>query len=126
MKRLRKHFGIEGEESSQETTMEQLRYAKMVSGYVNRSAENTLWESKCLVRALTAQRLLRRKKIDSTLYLGVGKENDKMIAHAWLRCGTLFVTGGDGSGFAIVAKYKMAATLEVARRQDRSSTTMNE
>lgn len=110
MRYLRKHFGVEGEESSQVATIEQLRYAKMISGYVNRSAENTFWESKCLVRALTAQRLLKRRNIDSTLYLGVGKDKDKMIAHAWLRCGSLSVTGGDGSGYAIVARYKVLAS----------------
>ena len=110
MRYLRKHFGIEGEESSEVATLEQLRYAKMISGYVNQSTKYTPWESKCLVRALTAQRLLKRRKIDSTLYLGVGKDNDKMIAHAWLRCGGISVTGGDGSGYAIVARYKMAAS----------------
>lgn len=107
MKYLKKHFGIEGEESKEEAKIEQYRYAKMISDYVNRSSNHTLWESKCLVRALTAQKLLNRKQIDSTLYLGVGKEEDKMIAHAWLRCGRMYVTGGDGSNYAIVAKYKM-------------------
>ena len=107
MKHLKKKFGIEGEESKAEATIEQYRYAKMVSDYVNRSSEKTLWESKCLVRALTAQKLLKRKQIDSTLYLGVGKEDEKMIAHAWLRCGRMYVTGGDGRNYAIVAKYKM-------------------
>lgn len=106
MKYLRRLFGKEGEESSQEATIEEYRYAKTISIYVNRSAEKTIWKSKCLVRALTAQKLLHRKNIDSTLYLGVGKENDKMIAHAWLRCGRFYVTGGDGSGYAVVAKYR--------------------
>lgn len=107
MKYLKKKFGIEGEESKEEATIEQYRYAKMISDYVNRSSNHTLWESKCLVRALTAQKLLNRKQIDNTLYLGVGKENEKMIAHAWLRCGRMYVTGGDGSNYAIVAKYKV-------------------
>ena len=107
MKYMKKTFGIEGEESIEEATVEQYRYAKLVADYVNRSSEHTIWESKCLVRALTAQKLLKHKKIDSTLYLGVGKNEEKMIAHAWLRCGRMYVTGGDGSGYAIVAKYKM-------------------
>ena len=29
-----------------------------------------------------------------------------MIAHAWLRCGQIYVTGGDGQGYAVVAKFK--------------------
>ncbi|MCA5963741.1 lasso peptide biosynthesis B2 protein [Blautia sp. RD014234] len=68
---------------------------KKVSYAVDQVCQKTKWESKCLVRALTAQKLLRRKKIATTLYLGCGlDENGKMIAHAWLRCGKMYVTGG--------------------------------
>lgn len=108
MKQIKKSFGIEGEESKADEIIEHYRYAKLVSDYVNRSSEHTIWESKCLVRALTAQKLLKQKRIDSTLYLGVGKEEEKIVAHAWLRCGRMYVTGGDGSGYATVARYKMA------------------
>lgn len=54
----------------------------------------TPWESKCLVKAITAQLLLRIWRTPSTLYLGVSKDASKMlIAHAWLKCGTLILTG---------------------------------
>ncbi len=106
MKYLRKHFGVEGEESSHEGNKEDYRYAKLVARHVNRSANNTPWESKCLVRALTAQSLLKKKKISTTLYLGVGTEDGKMTAHAWLRTGELYVTGGNGEGYAVVATYR--------------------
>lgn len=106
MKCLRKHFGVEGEESSVEGTAEDYRYAKLISAYVNRSANNTPWESKCLVRAWTAQRLLKKKKIPTTMYLGVKTEEGKMLAHAWLRTGSLYVTGGNGEGYATVARYR--------------------
>jgi len=106
MKYLRKHFGAEGEETSMEGTTEDYRYAKLISRYVNRSADNTPWESKCLVRALTAQRLLKKKKIPTTMYLGVKTEDGKMLAHAWIRTGSLYVTGGTGEGYAMVAKYR--------------------
>ena len=29
-----------------------------------------------------------------------------MIAHAWLRCGQMYVTGGNGSSYAMVAKFR--------------------
>lgn len=106
MKYLRRTFGAEGEESSEDGTEEEYRYAKLVSRYVNRSADKTPWESKCLVRALTAQRLLKKKKIANTLYLGVKTTDGKMLAHAWLRTGKLYVTGGNGEGYAMVAKYR--------------------
>ena len=93
-------------ESPQEETMENLRKAKRVSTHVNRITEHTLWESKCLVRAMTARKLLKEAGIHSTLYLGVGKDEGKMIAHAWLRCGQMYVTGGNGSSYAMVAKFR--------------------
>ncbi len=54
------------------------------------------WQSKCLVQAMTAKRMLERRGIETTLYLGVLKEGEDMKAHAWLRCGPCFITGGNG------------------------------
>jgi hypothetical protein len=80
---------------------------KRIGWAVNIISRNTPWESKCLVKALTAQVLLKQRKISSTLYLGVakGKEN-KLIAHAWLRSGKYIITGGDERIlFTEVAKF---------------------
>lgn len=105
-KKLEKKWGQRGEESPEEDTAWNYRYAYDVSADVNRIAEKTPWKSKCLVRALTARYFLRRKGIITTLYLGVGKDgNGKMVAHSWLRCGKLYITGGNGEGYATVAKF---------------------
>ena len=62
------------------------------------SCNRTPWESKCLVRALTAKKMLNRRKISCTMYMGVALQSDGgMVAHAWLRCGNVFVTGGNGA-----------------------------
>lgn len=106
IKYLRKHFGIEGEESPKEGRWEDYRYAKLIARHVNQSANNTPWESKCLVRAWTAQSLLKKKNIPTTLYLGVGTEEGRMVAHAWIRTGELYVTGGNGEGYAVVATFR--------------------
>lgn len=101
-----RYWGRSGEESPEMETGENYAYARLVSKHVNRVANKTQWESKCLVRALTARKLLLRKGITCTLYLGVGKDEEgKMVAHAWLRCGEYFVTGGNGAGYAMVAKF---------------------
>lgn len=98
-------FGVRGEESPAEETRENLKTARIIGYHVDRVTEHTPWESKCLVRALTAGRILKKRHIASTLYLGVGKDNEKMVAHAWLRCGQLYVTGGNGAPYAMVAKF---------------------
>lgn len=102
----KKHWGVEGMESFEEATMDEYRYAKKVAYAVTQVCGKTRWESKCLVRALTAQKLLKKKGIHTTLYLGCGyDENGKMAAHAWLRCGKIYVTGGNGQGYAVVDKF---------------------
>ena len=103
--KLRKNWGKEGEESPETATMEEYRYAKRVSYAVDHVCNKTKWESKCLVRALTAQKLLRKKGIPSTLYLGCGLKDGEMVAHAWLRCGKMYVTGGNGADYATVDKF---------------------
>ena len=103
---LEKMLGERGAESTVEEPVETLRYAKRVGIHINRITEHTPWESKCLVRAMTARKLLKQKGIHSTLYLGVGKDDGKMVAHAWIRCGHLYVTGGNGNGYAMVAKFR--------------------
>lgn len=107
-KKLRHKWGIPGEETPMDATLDDYRFAKRVSYAVNQVCNKTKWESKCLVRALTAQRLLSEKKIDSTLYLGCKEENGKMVAHAWIRCGKMYVTGGNGAadGYAVVEKFR--------------------
>lgn len=107
--KLNKKWGIEGVESPAEASLEEYKFAKKVSYAVNQVCSKTKWESKCLVRALTAQKLLTEKKIDSTLYLGCKEdENHKMVAHAWIRVGRAYVTGGDGvaQGYGVVDKFK--------------------
>lgn len=105
--RLQKHWGLRGGESPSEETREVYRYAYRVSYAVDRICTRTAWESKCLVRALSAQKLLKQKGIQSTLYLGCKLEDGKMVAHAWLRVGAMYVTGGTGEGYAMVDKYSV-------------------
>ena len=104
--KLERMMGERGEESQTEETLENLKRAMRISTHVNRITEHTVWESKCLVRAMTARKLLKEEGIHSTLYLGVGKDEGKMIAHAWLRCGQMYVTGGNGKDYAMVAKFR--------------------
>lgn len=93
--KLKHHWGTENMESPEDETRENYKYAFQVSQNVSRVCYKTRWESKCLVRALTAQKLLTQKGIHSTMYLGVNHADGKMTAHAWLRVGKYIITGGD-------------------------------
>ena len=67
----------------------------------------TFWESQCLVKALAAMKMLEKRKVDSTLYLGTARDEDgKMVAHAWLRSGSFYVTGSEGmERYTVVGKF---------------------
>lgn len=84
-----------------------LSYIRDVQYAVMGVCNHTPWESRCLVQALTAKKILNRHGYACTLYMGVGKDqNNQMIAHAWLRCGNRFVTGGNGFlHYAVTGTY---------------------
>lgn len=67
----------------------------------------TVWESKCLDKAIAAGKMLQKRGIESTLYLGTAKnENAELIAHAWLRSGPFYITGAEGMNrFTVVGKF---------------------
>lgn len=94
--KVKKSLGDKGIESDLNEGIDEYRIANKIGRIVRIASRHTPWESKCLVQAMTAQKLLNEKGIKSTLYLGVAKNENSMIAHSWLRCGGLFVTGGNG------------------------------
>ncbi len=58
------------------------------------TAERLPWHTTCLERAVAAKWMLRRRRVPSTLYLGVRRSGRDLSAHAWLRSGQAIVTGG--------------------------------
>ncbi len=87
---------------------------KSVCDSIHIMSRYTFWESQCLVKAIAGMKMLERRKIDSTLYLGTGKdENGNLIAHAWLRSGPYIITGAEGiERFTIVGKFAKIKTIE--------------
>jgi len=68
-------------------------------------SRHTLWESKCLVMAIAGMKMLERRRIESTLYMGTARDaSGHMIAHAWLRSGSIYLTGADE-----IKKYTVVA-----------------
>ncbi|MEH7444062.1 lasso peptide biosynthesis B2 protein [Bacillus sp. JJ1122] len=80
---------------------------KSISSAIHIMSRCTFWESQCLVKAIAGMKMLQRRGIESTLYLGTAKDdNGKMIAHAWLRSGTYYVSGAEEmKRFTVVSKF---------------------
>lgn len=110
--KLHRYLGEHGKETPLEEfeDLETRRNMFFVADKVARVANRVPWESKCLVQAMVAQRLLRGYGLSSTLYLGVGRdknEQKKMVAHAWVRCGAVHICGGSGEDYGVVATFVM-------------------
>lgn len=67
---------------------------KNISKMIQIASKNVPWNSKCLVQAITAKAMLSRRNIPCTIYFGLAEDSEnKLIAHAWVKCGEIIVTG---------------------------------
>jgi hypothetical protein len=84
-----------------------LKTLKNISHAIHIMSRYTLWESQCLVKAMAGMKMLERRNIESTLYLGTGRdEAGKMMAHAWLRSGSFYLSGAEVmKEFTVVCKF---------------------
>ncbi len=99
---IARRLGTQGGESPRDEPHGTARRIRWAVAAISRRAP---WRCECLEQAVAAKMMLRARRIPSTLYLGV-EPGDAAKAHAWLRSGSLFVTGGDASGrFAVLSTF---------------------
>jgi hypothetical protein len=65
------------------------------------------WKVKCFEEAIAGKKVLNKFGIKTSLFLGVAKGSEKnLTAHAWLKSGSIFVTGEKGyKKYSIVGTY---------------------
>lgn len=98
-RRIARMIGDLGTDGPASLPSEQEDAAAKVGWAVAAMARYVPWDGRCLTQAIAGWRMLARRGIVGTVYLGVAgapASSDKMVFHAWLRCGTKFVTGGNG------------------------------
>lgn len=87
-------LGPQGAESPHDIPDADARVAREISWRIRGACRKLPWSPSCLVRAVAAMMLLRRRGLQATLYLGVARKDAGLNAHAWVRCGAVSVTGG--------------------------------
>jgi len=112
-KRLTKNFHhYNGAIDPEAVRQEQEADAKRIGLIITRAANNTPWESACLVQSLTASRMLKQREIPCVFYLGVIRsknEKGNIKAHAWSKCGGSTVTGGENNdSYTILSTFSWA------------------
>lgn len=69
--------------------------ARDVGRAMRRAAAHLPWRSTCLMRAFAGKAMLRRRQCPALVYLGASRRrNVGMAFHAWVRVGTVSVSGG--------------------------------
>lgn len=101
-----KKLGNKMDETSFEWQTDQV-ILRDVSKAIHIMSRYTFWESQCLVKAVAGMKMLERRNIESTLYLGTAKDDQsQFIAHAWLRSGSYYLTGAEEmERFIVVGKF---------------------
>lgn len=98
-----------GEQMTETTYLENTQNKGMlrnISSAIHLMSRFTFWESECLVKAMAGMKMLEKRGIESTLYLGTAKDQTGLVAHAWLRSGSFYISGSDGmERFTVVAKF---------------------
>lgn len=100
------------EETSPGPNLNDRRVLGEISQAIQIMSKYTFWESECLVKAIAAMKMLEKRNIESTLYLGMAKdESGGLIAHAWLRSGPFYISGMEGmERFTVVSKFANTLT----------------
>jgi hypothetical protein len=108
--RLAARLGVSRAETPRESSLGQSAEAVRVRWALGAAARRLPWRSSCLVRALAGRRMLARRGVPCTLYLGVRRAGGSVEAHAWLRCGGGYVSGDDVmAGFTPIYSYASPA-----------------
>ena len=80
----------------------------LISRAIVKANRNIPFETACYPQALAAKLLLKRRNLDSTVFIGVQKDDlGRISGHAWLKYGECVVTGKEKhETFNIIAIYK--------------------
>ena len=107
LKRFSFLLGIHMKESPETAADENMAILVSDALAIGRASRIVPWRCKCYEQAIAAKMILRGYCLQTTLYYGVTKDNDKkLIAHAWVRCDHYIVTGRSGmKRFTVVGTF---------------------
>jgi hypothetical protein len=106
-RRIAAWMGAPGAQTPDAASQETTRIAEEIGWAVSALGPRVPWDGRCLAQALAANFMLRRRGLEGTISFGVNKdESGELIAHAWLRFGSSYVTGGAGDKtFSILTTF---------------------
>ncbi len=99
-----------GTQPHPKTEMQDADVADRVRWAVDTAKRQVPWHSTCLAEAIAGKLMLKRRRLSSTLYLGVTKDEDHKLAyHAWLISGDTTVAGDHmNKSYTVIATFGQA------------------
>lgn len=105
--------GGPGDVTRQVSDAQALR-ARQVGRVIHLAARYAPWNSNCFAQALAARMLLGAFGVPGVIFFGVAHEGSgatrELVAHAWVRSGSVAVSGGAGERYAVVASFAWPRT----------------
>lgn len=87
-------------------SLRQRQYLAFIRKFIPIFSRRLPWRSVCLHEALAAYFLIRQIKLPTTFYFGMNRKGGQGLgAHAWIRCGEWYITGGNGVDQTVVGVY---------------------
>ena len=105
---LAPRLGTLGQASPGDLPPELEALVRAIGWSIQAVARRVPWNGKCFTQAVTAWIMLRRRGIPGTLHFGVRRDTDQGAQqqfHAWVRSGSVAVTGGSGAGYSTLATF---------------------
>ena len=105
--RVAPHLGRHMTESSYSDIPDRQDHIRALGWALGVAGRQVPWNCKCLVLAIAGKKMLDRRGIPSTLYLGLAKDEESGLkAHAWLRSGREIVTGaGVSNDYTVISTF---------------------
>jgi len=109
-RRIAAFLGSEAGDSPPDTHLnsDQERQALEIGRVIASAALRTPWTSNCFTQAVTARIVLGLHRLPCVVFFGIARQTEKgqRLAHAWVRTGDVFVTGGSRmSGYAVLVAF---------------------
>lgn len=106
VRKILQRMGTQGIESPAEVSPEAHACAWAVRRAINGACQRLGWRPTCLVRSTVAMTMLRRRGVEGTLYLATARDEDRLQAHAFVRCGAVYVAGGsEREAFTVLSSF---------------------
>lgn len=87
----------------------QIDNARQIANAIRLAVRYTPWSIVCLPQALAAHKMLSNRKLSSTLFLGLAKDENNakgLKAHSWLQHGDIIICGAKGhQQFTVVSTF---------------------